>query len=158
MNEKTLRENLVSLLEGGQAHGSVERALTNLDPELRAVRPGKGELHSVWELLEHIRIAQVDILQYSVNPGWKSPKWPEGYWPSDNESVTGEMWEESVSLFKNDLKQVIDLALNQDIDLTSPIPHSPKHTYLREILLVADHNAYHAGQIIQVRKLLGNWP
>ena len=104
-----------------------------------------------------MRIAQEDILRYTLDKTWKSPPFPSGYWPSNNDNLTDEIWEKSVSDFFNDLNEVIELVGNSSIELTSQIPHGEGRTYLREILLVADHNVYHVGQIVQIRKILGNW-
>lgn len=156
MDEEVVREQLVALLKGAHAHVSVEHAVAGLDPELRAARPSQG-VKSVWEELEHMRIAQEDILRYTLEAGWKSPKWPEGYWPPRAEKVDDAQWESSVSRFKADLAAVCRLAGDAKYDLTARIPHGEWRTYLRQILLVADHNAYHAGQIVQVRKALGAW-
>jgi uncharacterized damage-inducible protein DinB len=157
MNEETLRADLVELLRGGHAHASPEQALKGVKPELRSRRPAKG-IHSVWEELEHIRIAQEDILRYTLDASWQSPAWPDGYWPAEVEAVPDEMWEASVAGFFADLEELIELARNEAIDLTAKILHGEGRTYLREILLAADHNAYHLGQIVQTRKLLGDWP
>lgn len=157
MNDLILREHLVQLLRGGQAHAKVEQALAGLKPELRNVRPEHGE-HSVWEDFEHMRLAQEDILRYTVDASWVSPSFPDGYWPKAAEELTEENWAASVAAFFTDLEEVIELAQNADVDLTAEIPHGEGgHTYLREILLVADHNAYHLGQIVQTRKALGDW-
>lgn len=157
MDDLVLREQLVNLLRGGQAHATAKQALDGLKPELRNVRPVNGE-HSIWEELEHLRLAQEDILRYTLDASWISPPFPEGYWPKATEVVTEEMWSASVAAFFADLEEVIQLAQNPDVDLTAEIPHGENgHTYLREILLVADHNAYHLGQIVQMRKALGNW-
>ena len=157
MNESILRENLAELLRSGHAHVTAEQALAGINPELRNVRPAAG-VHSVWEELEHIRIAQEDILRYTLDASWKSPEWPSGYWPQKTEALTGEIWTASVSSFFADLEETIRLAQNESIDLTAKIPHGEGRTYLRQILLVADHNAYHFGQIVQSRKMLGDWP
>lgn len=157
MNDSILREHLVNLLRGGQAHVTVQQALNDLKPASRNVRPVNGE-HSVWEDWEHVRLAQEDILRYTIDASWVSPPFPDGYWPKATEQVTEEMWAKSVAAFFADLEEVINLAQNLDIDLTAEIPHGEGgHTYLREILLVADHNAYHLGQIVQTRKALGEW-
>ncbi len=156
MDDAILRESLVKLLRGKQAHVSVRQAIEGLKPELRHVRPHAG-LHSVWEDLEHMRIAQEDILRYTLDASWQSPEWPGGYWPRPEEQVTDEMWESSVAAFFSDLEEVIKLVTDTTIDLTASIPHGEGKTYLREVFLVADHNAYHLGQIVQTRRLLGNW-
>ncbi|HEV8267144.1 MAG TPA: DinB family protein [Thermoanaerobaculia bacterium] len=156
MNDAVLRENLVELLTGGHAHVAPEKALESVDSSLRNVRP-LGALHSVWEELEHMRLAQEDILRYTLDPNWKSPEFPKGYWPSGDETFSAALWSVSVGDFLSDLGEVVTLVKNPEIDLTSAIPHGEGRTYLREILLVADHNAYHLGQIVQTRKLLGDW-
>jgi uncharacterized damage-inducible protein DinB len=156
MDEQALRKSLTDLLDGGQAYTPIEAALKGLKPGLRNVRPSEG-LHSVYEEIAHMRIAQEDILRYALDAGWKSPPWPEGYWPRDNEGLTAERWEESVARFFADLEEVRVLSRDSGYDLTAPIPHGEGRTYLRQILLVADHNAYHTGQIVLTRKLLGNW-
>ena len=156
MDDAILRENLVELLRGKQAHVSVRQAIEAVKPELRHARQQPG-VHSVWEDLEHMRIAQEDILRYTLDPAWQSPDWPGGYWPPAADRVTDEMWEASVKAFFADLEEVITLVSDANIDLTATIPHGEDKTYLREVLLVADHNAYHLGQIVQTRKLLGDW-
>ncbi len=156
MNEAALRKDLVELLQGGQAHLTVQEALKGLRPELRHLRPASG-LHSVWEELEHMRIAQQDILRYTLDPSWSSPPWPDGYWPASSENLSAEAWQATVSGFLSDLEEVIKLAQDRELELTAEIPHGEGRTYLRQLLLVADHNAYHLGQIVQIRKALGDW-
>ena len=157
MSDTKMRENIVELLRGEGAHVSVQKALEGLPPEQRGVRPVAG-VHSVYEMLEHMRIAQEDILRYTLDAaGWKSPPWPSGYWPEESVAVAEETWESTCSHFFSDLEETVKLAQNPSIDLVSAIPHGEGRTYLREILLVADHNAFHAGQIVQTRKLLGCW-
>lgn len=157
MDESVLRSQLVTLLRGGEARTKAESALANVGSQFRNVRPA-ADVHSVWEELEHLRIAQEDILRYTIDASWESPKWPDGYWPGATEKVTDEMWQASVAGFLADLEEVITLVQDSELDLTAKIPHGEGRTYLREILLVADHNAYHIGQIVQARKLLGDWP
>jgi hypothetical protein len=157
MDDGALRQNLVELLRGGHAHASAEQALKDVRAEFRNARPSESS-HSVWEELEHLRIAQEDILRYTLDDAWRSPAWPEGYWPPRVDSVTDEMWSNSVAGFFSDLEELIKLAGDRSVDLTAQIPHGEGRTYLREILLAADHNAYHLGQIVQTRKLLGDWP
>jgi len=157
MDESVFRSQLVSLLQGGEAHVKAEAALADVGSQFRNVRP-TADVHSVWEELEHLRIAQEDILRFAIDASWKSPKWPEGYWPAENQDVTDEMWESSVGAFLADLQEVVKMARETTLDLTAKIPHGQGQTYLRQILLVADHNAYHLGQIVQARKLMGDWP
>lgn len=156
MDDSVLRASLAELLRGGTAYVKARKALEGIEPELRTTRAAEG-LHSVWEELEHIRIAQEDILRYTLDAAWKSPKWPDGYWPSPDNTVTDEMWSASVAGFFADLEEVIGLVEDSSVDLTAKFPHGEGRTYLRQVLLVADHNAYHLGQIVQTRKALGNW-
>ncbi len=156
MDDKALRKDLIELLKGGQAHLTIEKSLKGLKPENRNVCPQKG-IRSIYEVLEHMRLAQEDILRYTLDETWESPSFPDGYWPTNNDDLTEKIWEETVANFFNDLDELITFVRETDLDLTSPIPHGEGRTYLREILLVADHNAYHLGQIVQVRKNLGDW-
>ncbi len=156
MNDSILRQSLAELLRGGQAHLTPQQALAELNPALRNVRPASGG-HSVWEELEHMRLAQEDILRYTLDANWVSPPFPEGYWPTATDQLTDEAWSASVKAFFADLEEVVKLAQDAKVDLTAEIPHGQGHTYLREILLVADHNAYHLGQIVQIRRALGAW-
>jgi uncharacterized damage-inducible protein DinB len=156
MEDAVLREQLVELLRGGEAHIKAETALANVALKFRNVRPA-AEVRSIWEELEHMRIAQEDILRYTLDPSWKSPEWVEGYWPAATETVSDDTWKASVDGFFSDLEELIKLVRDAKLDLTAKIPHGEWRTYLREILLVADHNAYHLGQIVQARKLLGDW-
>jgi len=155
MNDAVLRHQIVELLTGGHAHVPVLKTLTGLDEKLRGRRPAEG-LHSVWEELEHMRIAQEDILRYTLDPAWKSPAFPEGYWPKKPEPTEAQ-WASSVKRFKADLDEVCAMVEDEARDLTAKLPHGEGRTYLRQALLVADHNAYHAGQIVQARRLLGAW-
>ncbi len=156
MDEQRLRKDVVELLRGGHAHATSEKVLAGLAPAHRAASPGRG-LHTIWQLLEHMRITQEDILRYALEPGWKSPKWPDGYWPSVAKP-TGRQWKASLEAFGRDLEAVVAMVLDPACDLTSVIPHGEGgHTYLREALLVADHNAHHLGQVIEARRRLGGW-
>ena len=154
MNDAIFRKELENLLRGGQAHTQLDQVLAGLNPNLRNIRPLGEILPSVWEELEHMRISQEDILCSTLDPKWRSPKWPDEFWPKDIENVTGEIWNNAVDSIKRDLEQIIGIVRDETQDLTSIIPHSHGYTYLRQILLVADHNAYHLAQIVQIRKLL----
>lgn len=156
MNDRILREQLIELLTGAHAHVALKQALKGLGPSLRGKRPAAG-VHSIYEELEHMRLAQEDILRYTLDAKWQSPKWPEGYWPK-RPAPTAAQWKACVKAFEADLAEVCALVRRADLDLTARIPHAEGHSYLREILLVADHNAYHLGQIVETRKLLGAWP
>ena len=157
MDESVFRAQLVELLRGGEAHVKAEDALKGVGAKARNVRPS-AETRSIWEELEHMRLAQEDILRYTLDPKWESPAFPAGYWPPEDQTVTDEMWKTSVDTFFSDLEAVVHLAEDQGVDLSAKVPHGEWRTYLRQILLVADHNTYHLGQIVQARKLLGDWP
>ncbi len=151
-----LREHLLYLLRGGGAHLDFEKAVAGLPPELRGARPA-GLPHSPWRLLEHLRIAQWDILEFSRNPRHVSPPFPEGYWPEGDAPPDAGAWDRSVSAFRADLRAMEALVAGPASDLFTPLPHGQGQTLLREALLVADHNAYHLGQLVVVRRLLGAW-
>jgi hypothetical protein len=155
--DKALREHLVYLLGGGGAHLDFEAAVADLPAELRGVRPA-GVPHTPWRLLEHMRIAQWDILEFSRNSKHVSPKFPDGYWPKGDAPPDAAAWDRSVAAFRADLKAMQDLVADPATDLFARIPHGDGQTVLREALLVADHNAYHLGQLVVVRWTLGAWP
>ncbi len=155
--DRTLREHLLDLLRGGGAHLDFEAAIADLPPELRGARPA-GVPHTPWRLLEHLRIAQWDILEFSRNPRHVSPKFPDGYWPEGDAPPDPAAWDRSVAAFRADLRAMQDLVTDPATDLFAPIPHGDGQTVLREALLVADHNAYHLGQLVVVRRALGAWP
>ena len=151
-----VREQIIKLLQGGQAHLTLDDVLKNFPQNLRGVKPA-GAPHSAWQLLEHLRIAQWDILEFSRNAKHVSPKWPEGYWPATDRSPTDAAWKKSISAIKRDLRAMQRLVENPRTDLYSKIPHGTGQNILREALLIADHNAYHIGQLMLVRRLLGAW-
>jgi hypothetical protein len=153
---EALREHLVKLLEGGNAHADFKAVIEGFPAELRGKTP-KGAEHSAWELLEHLRIAQWDILDFSRNPDYKAPKWPEGYWPETAAPPDAKAWDKSVRAFGKDLKAMCALVSDEKTDLFAKIPHGDGQTVLREALLVADHNSYHLGQMLLLRRLLGAW-
>ncbi len=152
-----VREHLLDLLRGGSAHLDFDKAITGLPPELRGVKRA-GLPHSPWRLLEHMRIAQWDILRFCLDPQHVSPSFPEGYWPQGDAPPDPTAWDRSVAAFRADLRAVQDLVADPATDLFAPLPHGQGQTILREGLLVADHNAYHLGQLVVVRRLLGAWP
>jgi hypothetical protein len=157
MSNDALRTHLVRLLEWHDAHADFDAAVAGLGVELRGVRP-PGLPYSAWELLEHLRITQLDILEFCRNPAYAEPKWPEEYWPTTGEPPTAEAWERSVAAFREDRDALAALARDEGVDLFARIPHGSGQTYLRELLLVADHNSYHVGEIVALRRLLGAWP
>ena len=154
--DSVLRNHLVTLTTAEQAHLNLEGALAGLKKENRNKKPSKN-VHSVWEEVEHIRISQEDILNYTVNPKWVSPNWPQEYWPEKSSLITDEVWMASIDKIFSDQNAFVQIIKDESIDLTSIIPHTQSHTYLREIILNTDHNSYHIGQIIIVRKMLGDW-
>ena len=157
MNDKILRQQLIKLLAGHQAHADWKQALAGLPAKLRGVRPD-GSPHSVWDLIEHLTIAQWDILEFSRNAKHASPDWPSGYWPANGKAPSDREWKSCLRKFAADAAAMQKLVANPKTDLSAKIPHGTGQTILREALLLADHNAYHVGQIILVRRQLGAWP
>jgi len=154
--DAALRQHLLDLLRGGNAHATFDAAVTDLPSPLRGKKP-EGAEHTAWQLLEHLRIAQWDILEFSRSAKHVSPKWPEGYWPKSAAPPSQAAWNNSIRKFRADLKAMTKLIADKKRDLYAPIPHGDGQTLLREALLVADHNAYHVGQLVLLRRLLGNW-
>ena len=152
-----LRDHLLDLLGGGHAHLDFERAIADLAAALRGARP-PGLPHTPWRLIEHMRIAQWDILRFSIDPHHVSPDFPRGYWPEGEAPPDPGAWDRSVAAFRADLQAMKDLVADPGTELFAPIPHGQGQTVLREALLVADHNAYHLGQLVLLRRLLGAWP
>ena len=157
MNETPLREQLARFLGWGEAHVDWAKAVRGFPAKLRGVRP-KGAPHSAWELLEHVRIAQWDILEFSRNSKHVSPDFPSGYWPWTAAPPNATAWEKSVRAFLRDRKEIQALVANARTDLFATIPHGSGQTILREALLIADHNSHHLGQFILIRRLLSAWP
>jgi hypothetical protein len=155
-HSKQLREHVLYLLDGGGAHAKFNDAVKDMPEELRGVKPARLP-HSAWMLLEHLRIAQWDILEFSRNSKHASPKWPEGYWPKTQVPPNAAAWNKSIKQFLKDLKAMQDLVANTKTDLYARIPWGDGQTILRQALLLADHNAYHVAQLIDVRRLVGAW-
>jgi uncharacterized damage-inducible protein DinB len=151
-----LRRHLLELLKGGSAHLTFDKAIADLPADLRGKKPA-GVPHTPWRLLEHLRIAQRDILEFSRNPKHKSPPWPDGYWPKSDGPPDDAAWDRSVAAVRADLQAMQELVADPASDLFTPLPHGEGQTLLREALLVADHNAYHIGQLVVVRRFLGAW-
>jgi hypothetical protein len=152
-NVASLRTHLVNLLTKAEAHVDVQSELKDFPEKLRGRKP-EGAPHTPWQLLEHMRIAQWDILRFSMDAKHVSPKFPEGYWPETDSPTNPKAWDKSVKEFLHDLDEMCALLRDAKRDLFAPIPHGDGQTLLREALLVADHNAYHLGQIVTVRKTL----
>ncbi len=155
--DQHLRDHLVALLSWKSAHVSFDQAIGGIPPEMQGLQPS-GLTLSPWQLLEHLRIAQHDILDFCLNPGYTMPSWPEGFWPDRATPPSAETWAESIAHFQADLKAMQDLVSDPGTDLFAQIPHGDGQTIFREAVLVADHNAYHVGQLVLVRRLLGIWP
>jgi len=154
--DRMLRDHVLYLLRDGGAHLNFDKAVADLPAKLRGVKPD-GVPHSPWRLVEHMRLAQWDILEFSRNPKHLSPEFPEGYWPKDDAPPNSKAWDASIKAFRKDLKSMENLVDDPETDLFARIPHGEGQTILREALLVADHNAYHLGQLVAVRRLLGAW-
>lgn len=154
--DQSLRDHLLELLKAGSAHLGFDEAIEGLPAGLRG-RKAPGLAHTVWQLVEHLRITQEDILEFSRNPGYQELKWPDNYWPATEAPPSAEAWEQSVAAFRRDLQAMKDLVADPKTDLFAKIPWGTGQTILREALLVADHNAYHVGQIVTVRQGLGAW-
>jgi DinB family protein len=154
--QKFLREHLLYVLQGGGAHASFDAAVKNFPARLRGQKV-EGFPHTAWMLLEHLRIAQWDILEFSRDRKHVSPKWPEGHWPRHEVPPSPAAWTKSVKAFREDLKAMEKLVANPKTDLFAPLPWGDGQTVLREAILVADHNAYHVGQLVMLRRLLGAW-
>jgi hypothetical protein len=151
------RAELAAGLAGKGAHVDFETAIRNFPPGLRGIKPDKAP-HTAWQLLEHMRIAQADILDLCVNPKYKELRWPDDYWPEDAAPPDEAAWEHSIAGYRRDLKAMQDLVADTASDLHARIPHGEGQTLFREALLVIDHNSYHLGQFVFVRQSLGIWP
>ncbi|HUY94671.1 MAG TPA: DinB family protein [Terracidiphilus sp.] len=155
-NQAALRHQLIENLKAGNAHTSFPDTVKDFPAELRGKRP-KGSPHSPWELLEHMRIAQWDILEFSRDPDHVSPSFPDGYWPAEPEPPDEKAWDRSVNSFCTDLHSFCALIADESTDLYARLPHGSGQTILREALVAADHNSYHLGQLVLLRRLLGAW-
>ncbi len=151
-----LRAQLVKLLDFKEAHVDFDRAVKGIPLRLGGQLP-QGAEHTLWQLLEHLRIAQADILEFCRTAKYQEKKWPDDYWPKALGPHTAAAWNRSIAAYRRDRRAMQRLTRNPKIDLTAKIPHGTGQTYLREILLAADHNAYHIGQIVALRRRLGIW-
>jgi uncharacterized damage-inducible protein DinB len=155
-SDQALRQHVLYLLNEGGAHAKFEDVVKNLPANLRGEKL-ENFPHTAWMLLEHMRIAQRDILEFSRNANHASPKWPEGYWPKTEAPPSADAWTKTIQSFRRDLKEMQALVKNPKTDLYAPLPWGDGQTVLREALLVADHNAYHLGQLVSLSRLLGAW-
>jgi uncharacterized damage-inducible protein DinB len=152
-NADPLRQHVINLLTKAEAHLDVGSELKDFPIELRGRKPA-GAPHTPWQLLEHMRIAQWDILEFTLNAKHASPRWPDEYWPKSAAPPDSKAWDKSVKQFTADLEAVSNMVNDLKVDLLAQIPHGDGQTYLREALLVADHNAYHLGQLVMVLRIL----
>ena len=156
MPDDALRKQIAHALDWGEAHATFDAAVDGLSPELRGRTP-PGLPYSPWQLVEHIRITQADILEFCQSPKYKEKQWPKDYWPSSSEPPSGKAWDESVAAVRRDRAALAKLTTDAKIDLTARVPNGDGQTYLREVLLILDHTAYHVGELIVARRLLGAW-
>ena len=154
---KSLREHVVELLRGENAHVGFDKAVGKLPANLRGAKP-PGQVFTPWRLLEHLRISQWDILEFSRNPKHVSPKWPDEYWPETDTPQDDAAWKRSIEAFRADLQAMEHLVADPATDLFTPLAHGDGQTILREALVLADHNAYHIGELVLLRRLLNAWP
>jgi uncharacterized damage-inducible protein DinB len=154
--DRSLREHLANLLDGRGAHVDLAAAIDKLSFDDLG-KTAEGAPWTLWQLFEHIRIAQWDILEFSRSAEHQSPEWPKGYWPESEAPRDAAAWDESVASFRRDLQAMKELVLDPGVDLHAKIPHGDGQTVLREAMLVADHNAYHLGQMVLVMKMHGCW-
>jgi hypothetical protein len=156
MPDSTIREQLADALAWHEAHAAFDGAVEGLTPELRG-RRATGFPHSPWELVEHLRLAQQDLLEFCRNPAYQARSWPDDYWPKGAAPPTAKAWDASIRAYRSDREELRALVRDPAITLESRIPHGKGQTYLREILLAIDHAAYHVGQLVAVRRALGAW-
>jgi hypothetical protein len=151
-----MRAQLAKALDWGEAHADFDKAVKDFPAELRG-RKVDGLPYTAWQLVEHLRITQHDILDFSTNPDYEEIEWPAAYWPKSAEPPSATAWDESIAAFRRDREAMKQLAVDQKVDLTAKIPHGSGQTYMREVLLVIDHNAYHVAELVMLRRLLGAW-
>jgi len=155
--DQQIRQQIAKLLDWGEAHADFRSVVENFDEDSRGEVP-PGFSHSAWELLEHMRIALWDIVEFTKDARHKSPPWPDGYWPPSPQPPQQEAWDQCIESITDLLREMQSLVLDRHRPLLEPLPRSQGQTLMREALLAADHNAYHLGQLVQLRKALKNWP
>lgn len=156
-SNEIVRKQLIDLLKGGNAHMDFDQAVDSFPMEFINTNP-PGSDYTPWRLLEHLRIAQWDILEFTRNPEYLSPPWPEGYWPPQGEKADPARWQTTIQSFREDLQGMRSLVEDPHNDLFASFPHAPGYTLLREVLVLADHNAYHMGEFAVLRGIMGTWP
>jgi len=155
-SDQPFRRHLAKVLDWEDAHATFDASVRGIEPRFRGVAPA-GMPHSPWQLLEHLRVTQRDILDFCRNPKYEEKKWPEDYWPTSPAPSTDAAWDESIGEYRKDRDALKEIALDPEIDLLARVPNGSGQTYLRELLLVADHSSYHVGQLVLVRRALGIW-
>jgi hypothetical protein len=153
---ENLRKQLCQLLDGRGAHAPFEDGVADFPAKLRGVKP-PGAPHSAWQLLEHLRLAQADMLSFSRDVHYEESKWPDDYWPQTEAPPSGKAWDDSIQAFKADAQALKDMVSDPHRDLMTPFPPEKGKPLLRNVLVIADHNAYHIGQLVLLRQLLGAW-
>jgi DinB family protein len=156
MKDQLLRDHLVHLLKGDGAHVDFDAAIKDLPVKLRGAKPA-GVLHSPWELLEHLRIAQRDLLDSMTDPKHVSPEFPDGYWPRTATPVSAQDWDSSVNAFRTDLEALVGLISTESTDLLAPLRNTDGYTVMRKVMLAADHTSYHLGELVLLRRTLSAW-
>ena len=151
-----VRAQMVDLLQGGNAHLPFAEAAAEFPPAFINTRP-PDVAYTFWHLLEHLRLTQRDILTYLTDPDYTDPEWPRDYWPAPDAEATLDDWNASIAAFEQDLAAIVDIVSNEQTDLLAPVPSNPEHTLLREALIVADHNAYHIGEMAILRQVCDAW-
>ena len=154
--DRRLRDQLVGLLRGGNAHLDFATAVAGFPPALINARPPNVD-YTFWHLIEHLRLTQADIVDYPTNADYVAPSWPDQYWPAPHARATKHDWDESVAAFRRDLEILIGFVSDPETDLLAGVPSNPEHTVLREALIVADHNAYHIGELGVLRQIASAW-
>jgi uncharacterized damage-inducible protein DinB len=155
-SDQPFRRHLAKVLDWEDAHATFDASVRGIEPRFRGVAPD-GMPHSPWQLLEHLRVTQRDILDFCRSPKYEEKKWPEDYWPTSPAPATDAAWDESIREYRKDRDALKEIALDPEIDLLARVPNGSGQTYLRELLLVADHSSYHVGQLVLVRRALGIW-
>ena len=155
-SDDIVREQLLALLRGGHAHMSFDQAANDFPLAYVNTRPPDTP-YTLWHLLEHMRLAQWDILEFIRNPDHVSPEWPAGYWPDPQAEADASQWEQTIEAFRSDLRTLENMVKNPEVDLYADLPHATGYNILREILLVSDHNAYHIGELGILRQVMGLW-
>lgn len=157
MSDTVTRTQLLTLLQGGNAHMPFDDAVADFPLErINEMPPGVS--YTLWHLLEHLRIAQWDILEFTRNPAHVSPDFPEGYWPPTAAIADPLQWQQTITQFHTDLHAMVEIVADPATDLYADLPHAPGYTVLREALVLADHNAYHIGELAILRGVMGAWP